>query len=117
MPPRPLDLDVAIYRDRVQVTNRATATFADQRATHEFSNAASVVAQPRYLEDTIVRAIRQLAHEDRVRTNGSDMRPHVRPAPNRASANRLGRPQCRLGQSISKTTVFMPDWCKALSTM
>ncbi|MCP2018423.1 MAG: hypothetical protein OSA41_08040 [Erythrobacter sp.] len=65
MPPRPLDLDVAIYRDRVQVTNRATATFADQRANHEFSNAASVVAEPRYLEDTIVRAIRQLAHEDR----------------------------------------------------
>ena len=47
MPPRPLDLDVAIYRDRVQVTNRATATFADQRANHEFSNAASSVKMSR----------------------------------------------------------------------
>lgn len=52
-----LDLDVAIYRDRVQVTHRATQTFVDQRATYGFSSDASIVADPRYLEHTIVRAI------------------------------------------------------------
>ena len=57
---RPLDLDVAIYRDRVQVTNRATKTFADQRAYRSFSSDQSVVAEPARFEDTIVRAIRQL---------------------------------------------------------
>jgi hypothetical protein len=55
-----LDLDVAIYRDRVQVTHRPTDTFVDQRAEYPFSSDESVVANPRYLEDTIVRAIRQV---------------------------------------------------------
>lgn len=55
-----LDLDVAIYRDRVQVTHRPTDTFVDQRAEYPFSSDASVVAHPRFLEDTIVRAIRQV---------------------------------------------------------
>ncbi len=55
-----LDLDVAIYRDRVQVTHRPTDTFIDQRAEYAFSSDSSVVANPRYLEDTIVRAIRQV---------------------------------------------------------
>ena len=52
-----LDLDVAIYRDRVQVTHRATQAFVDQRANYRFSSDASIVADPRYLEHTIVRAI------------------------------------------------------------
>ena len=57
---RPLDLDVAIYRDRVQVTDRTTGAFADQRADYPFSTATNLIAQPRFLEDTIVRAIRQI---------------------------------------------------------
>ncbi|MBX7481581.1 hypothetical protein [Qipengyuania qiaonensis] len=55
-----LDLDIAIYRDRVQVTHRPTDTFVDQRAEYAFSSDISIVANPRYLEDTIVRAIRQV---------------------------------------------------------
>lgn len=55
-----LDLDVAIYRDRVQVTHRPTETFVDQRAEYPFSNEQSVVAHPRFLEDTMVRAIRKI---------------------------------------------------------
>ena len=57
---RRLDLDVAIYRDRVQITDRVTDEFADQRAEFPFSSDASLVAQPSYLEDTIVRAIRKI---------------------------------------------------------
>ena len=52
-----LDLDVAIYRDRVQITHRATDAFVDQRAQKKFSSAGSIVADPSYLEHTIVRAI------------------------------------------------------------
>ena len=55
-----LDLDIAIYRDRVQVTHRPTDTFVDQRAEYAFSSDSSVVANPRYLEDTIMRGIRQV---------------------------------------------------------
>lgn len=55
-----LDLDVAIYRDRVQITHRDTQAFADQTAKHGFSSDASIVAHPHYLEDTIVRAIRKI---------------------------------------------------------
>ena len=58
-----LDLDVAIYRDRVQVTHRATDSFVDQRAEYPFSTEQSVVGHARYLEDTIVRAIRQIVRE------------------------------------------------------
>lgn len=58
-----LDLDVAIYRDRVQVTHRATESFVDQRAEYPFSTAHSLVGNARYLEDTIVRAIRQVVRE------------------------------------------------------
>ena len=62
---RPLDLDVAIYRDRVQLTDRKTRRLADQRANYRFSSDESVVSDVRYLEDTIVRAIRQIAHGDK----------------------------------------------------
>lgn len=58
-----LDLDVAIYRDRVQVTHRPTDTFVDQRAEYPFSTERSVVAHARYLEDTMVRAIRKVVAE------------------------------------------------------
>lgn len=61
---RPLDLDVAIYRDRVQLTDRKTRRLADQRANYRFSSDESVVSDVRYLEDTIVRAIRQIAVGD-----------------------------------------------------
>ena len=58
-----LDLDVAIYRDRVQVTHRGTEAFVDQRAEYPFSSESSLVAHPRFLEDTIVRAIRKILSE------------------------------------------------------
>ncbi len=58
-----LDLDVAIYRDRVQVTHQPTDTFVDQRAEYPFSSDESVVAHGRFLEDTMVRAIRQVIKE------------------------------------------------------
>ncbi|MBX7539556.1 hypothetical protein [Qipengyuania sphaerica] len=58
-----LDLDVAIYRDRVQVTHRPTDTFVDQRAEYPFSTERSVVGHARFLEDTMVRAIRQILKE------------------------------------------------------
>ena len=57
---RSLDLDVAIYRNRVQVTHRGTETFVDQPAEYPISSDDAVVANPRYLEDTIVRAIRKI---------------------------------------------------------
>ena len=57
---RRLDLDVAIYRDRVQVTDRVTGKFVDQRATYSFSTATNILAEPRYFEDTLVKAIRQV---------------------------------------------------------
>ena len=57
---RPLDLDISIYRDRVQVVHRAGDAFVDQRAEYPFSDARSVVAHPAYLEDTIVRAVRRI---------------------------------------------------------
>ena len=58
-----LDLDVAIYRDRVQITHRPTDTFVDQRAEYPFSTENSVVGHARYLEDTMVRAIRKIIAE------------------------------------------------------
>ncbi|MBX7500990.1 hypothetical protein [Qipengyuania mesophila] len=58
-----LDVDVAIYRDRVQVTHRATRAFADQPAKFAFSSDTSIVSDPRCLEDTIVRAIRKVLAE------------------------------------------------------
>ena len=58
-----LDLDVAIYRDRVQVTHRNTEAFVDQPAIYPFSTEDSIVGNPRYLEDTIVRAIRKIVSE------------------------------------------------------
>ena len=57
---RRLDLDVSVYRNRVQVSDRATGAFADQRAEHAFSEGNNLIANPRFLEDTIVRAIRQV---------------------------------------------------------
>lgn len=58
-----LDLDVAIYRDRVQITHRPTETFVDQRAEYPFSTERSIVGNARYLEDTMVRAIRKVIAE------------------------------------------------------
>ena len=58
-----LDLDVAIYRDRVQVTHRATGAFIDQRAEYPFSDEQSVIAHPRFLEDTMVRAMRKVLQQ------------------------------------------------------
>ena len=55
-----LDLDVAIYRDRVQVTHRGTDTFVDQPAEYPFSSEEAVIANSRYLEDTIARAVRKI---------------------------------------------------------
>ena len=57
---RRLDLDIAIYRDRVQVTDRATEQFVDQRADYPFSDDERLIAHSRYLEDTLVRAIRKV---------------------------------------------------------
>ena len=58
-----LDLDVAIYRDRVQVTHRATGAFVDQRADYPFSDENVLIAHPRFLEDAMVRAIRKILRE------------------------------------------------------
>ena len=58
-----LDLDVAIYRDRVQITHRPTDLFVDQRAEYPFSTERSIVGHARYFEDTLVRAIRQIVKE------------------------------------------------------
>lgn len=60
---RSLDLDIAIYRNRVQVTLRGTSVFVDQPAEYPFSSDAAVVANSRYLEDTIVRAIKKILSE------------------------------------------------------
>ena len=57
---RRLDVDVSIYRNRIQVTDRTTGKFVDQTAQHAFSSDSSLIANTRFLEDTIVRAIRQL---------------------------------------------------------
>lgn len=57
---RRLDVDVSIYRNRIQVTDRTTRKFIDQTAQHAFSSDGSLIANTRFLEDTIVRAIRQL---------------------------------------------------------
>lgn len=64
-----LDLDVAIYRNRVQLTHLPTDTFVDQRAEYAFSTDDSLVAHGRFLEDTMVRAIRQI-----VATGGFSLR-------------------------------------------
>ena len=58
-----LDLEVAIYRNRVQVTHRGTDTFVDQRADFPFSSEEVLVAHPRQLEDALIRAIRQILGE------------------------------------------------------
>lgn len=57
---RSLDLEVSIYRDRVQLARRGGDSFVDQPAQFPFSTDASVVAHARHLEDTLVRAMRQL---------------------------------------------------------
>lgn len=57
---RRLDVDVSIYRNRIQVTDRTTGKFADQPAQHPFSSERSLIDNTRFLEDTIVRAIRQI---------------------------------------------------------
>ncbi len=57
---RRLDLDIAIYRDRVQVVHRGSEAFIDQSAEFPFSDENSVVANAAHLEDTIVRAVRRI---------------------------------------------------------
>ena len=52
-----LDLDVAIYRDRVQVTHRGTDVFVDQQADYPFSSDSALIEHLPYLEHTIARAI------------------------------------------------------------
>ena len=60
---RRLDLDVAIYRDRVQVTHEASETFVDQRAEVPYSSDDALIANARYFEDTLVRAIGQVLRQ------------------------------------------------------
>lgn len=55
-----LDLDVALYRDRVQVTDRKTGLFVDHRAERAFSSDELLIADQRNLEHTLSHAIRKL---------------------------------------------------------
>lgn len=55
-----LDLDVALYRDRVQVTDRKTGLFADHRAERPFSSDETLIADQHNLEHTLSHAIRKL---------------------------------------------------------
>ncbi len=55
-----LDLDVAIYSDRVQVTDRKTGLLVDHRAEYAFSSAELLIADRRFLEHTMSHAIRKL---------------------------------------------------------
>lgn len=56
---RRLDLDLAIYRDRVQLTDRATGQFVDQRAEYPFSD-RRLVHDGKALEHTLSHALRKL---------------------------------------------------------
>ena len=58
-----LDLDIAIYRDRVQVTHHGNEIFADQRAEYPFSSDVKLIENARFFEDTLVRAIKQVLAE------------------------------------------------------
>lgn len=60
---RPLDIDVSIYRDRVQLRHRARATLIDQPAKFAFSTEEEVIAQPRFLEHTLALALAKIMAE------------------------------------------------------
>lgn len=55
-----LDVDVAIYRDRVQVTDRKTGLFVDYRAEYPFSDGSTLIAEPRFLEHALSHSVRKL---------------------------------------------------------
>ena len=55
-----LDVDVAIYRDRVQVTERRSGVFIDQRADHPFSSDRQLVADAPRFEHALSHALRQI---------------------------------------------------------
>ena len=52
-----LDLDVAIYPDRVQVRHRGNDLFVDQHADYPFSSDSALIEHHPYLEHTIARAV------------------------------------------------------------
>lgn len=54
-----LDVEVAIYRDRVQVTETRSGNFADMRAEQAFSTDALLIADPAYFEQTLRLALRK----------------------------------------------------------
>jgi len=56
---RRLDLDLAIYRDRVQLSDRETGQFVDQRAEYPFSD-RRLVHDDKALEHTLSHALRKL---------------------------------------------------------
>ena len=55
-----LDVDVAIYRDRVQVTERKSGLFVDQRADHPFSSDERLVADATRFDHALSHALRQV---------------------------------------------------------
>jgi hypothetical protein len=55
-----LAVDVAIYRDRVQVTERKSGIFIDQRADHPFSSDTQLVADATRFEHALSHALRQI---------------------------------------------------------
>lgn len=55
-----LDLDIGLYRNRVQVTDRKTGLFVDHHAEYPFSSDKLLVSDQRYLEHTLSHAIRKL---------------------------------------------------------
>tara|TARA_B100001179_G_C18344393_1_gene298007 strand:- start:113 stop:439 length:327 start_codon:yes stop_codon:yes gene_type:complete len=102
-----LDLDVAIYRNRVQLTHRPTDTFVDQRAEYAFSTDESLVANSRFLEDTMVRAIRQV-----VATGGFSLRDpiaHVVRCDGEVTAEERAAIESALRETGMKNVVFELD--------
>ena len=55
-----LDLDVALYRDRVQVTDRKTGLWVDYRAERPFSSDLLLIVDQANLEHALSHAIRKL---------------------------------------------------------
>jgi len=105
---RRLDVDVSIYRNRIQVTDRTTGKFIDQTAQHAFSSDGSLIANTRFLEDTIVRAIRQIAHGDKALTL-CDPVAHVVGCETPLNHLERGIVQTALHQSGIRTVVFEID--------
>jgi len=55
-----LAVDVAIYRDRVQVTERKSGLFVDQRADLPFSTEERLIADAARFEHALSHALRQI---------------------------------------------------------